>query len=470
MSNSIRSKSINRREALRGLANGFGTFGLASLLGANAAQAGPLTPRAPHFPGTAKRVIFLFMTGGFSHIDSFDPKPALAKFDGQPSPGGNPQTERKTGNLMASPFAFQPRGQSGAEVSELFPEIGKRIDEFAVIRSLHTDIPNHPPAMLMMNCGRNVVGSPSMGSWLTYGLGSENQNLPGFVVLCPGKPSAPGQLLWSNGYLPGAFQGVQVRNTADALAPDELIPFLHNPRLDPAQQQQQLELLRQANQQHLADRPGDPELETSIEAMEVAYRMQSEATDAFDLSQESERTRERYGTWNFARGCLLARRLVERGVRVVQVFFDNGQPWDHHADIFMHQKLAPHADQATAALLDDLKERGLLDDTIVVFAGEFGRTPTAEISVRQFLQNGRDHNPYGFTALVAGGGFKGGQIYGSTDELGWHAVENRMHVHDLHATMLHALGFDHTKLTYRYSGRDFRLTDVEGRVVRELLA
>ena len=455
-----------RRDALRTIANGFGMVGLAKTLQA----VSPLAPRQPHYAPKAKQVIFLFLNGGLSHVDSFDPKPALTRYHGKPSPGGNPKTERKTGNLMASPFQFKKYGQSGIEVSELFPNIARRIDDFCVVRSTRTDIPNHPPAMLMMSCGRNVLGSPSMGSWITYGLGTGNQNLPGFVVLCPGRPNAIGAQMWTSAYLPGVFQGVHIQNVPGALTADKLIPFIQNEKTTAADQAVQLKLLRTLNQAHAASRPGDPELDASIESMEMAYRMQAEGTDAFNLNQEPENLRERYGSTNFARGCLIARRLVERGVRVVQVFFEAGDPWDHHADIMLHQKLAPMADQPIGALIDDLKARGLFDETVVFIAGEFGRTPTAEISVRQFLQNGRDHNPYGFTTLLAGGGFKGGCVYGATDEFGWHAVENPVHVHDLHATMLHQLGLDHTRLTYHYSGRDFRLTDVEGNIVRDLLA
>jgi hypothetical protein len=459
-----------RRDALKTIANGFGMVGLAELLVDRQALAGPLAPRQPHYRAKAKHVIFLFLNGGVSHIDSFDPKPALTKYHGKPSPGGNPKTERKTGNLMASPFAFRKYGQSGIDVSELFPEIARRIDDFCVVRSTKTDIPNHPPAMLMMSCGRNVLGSPSMGSWVTYGLGSENQNLPGFVVLCPGRPVAVGAQLWTSAYLPGVYQGVHIQNFPGAETADKLIPFIHNEKIGAAAQAEQLSLIGDLNRFHARTRQGDGELDASIESMEMAYRMQAEATDAFDLRQEPAKLRERYGTSNFGRGCLIARRLVERGVRIVQVFFEAGEPWDHHADIMMHKKLAPMADQPIGALVDDLKARGLFNETILFIAGEFGRTPTAEISVRQFLQNGRDHNPYGFTTLLAGGGFKGGLAYGGTDELGWHAVDKPVHVHDLHATILHQLGIDHTRLTYHYSGRDFRLTDVEGHVVGDLLA
>ena len=454
------------------MANGFGMFGLAHLLGSTSATASslsPLAPKAPHFAPRAKHVIFLFLNGGLSHVDSFDPKPALAKYDGQPSPLGNLPTERKTGNLMASPFRFQKYGQSGIEVSELFPRIAEHIDDICVIRSMVTDIPNHPPALLMMNNGSSRLGTPSWGAWATYGLGTENQNLPGFVVLCPGKPTPVGAELWSASFLPGVYQGTHIQNDGKALSVDELIPNLRNSEWDGAQQRRQVELLRTLNQDHLAEREGAAELEASIESMEIAFRMQTEATDAFDIGQAPAKVRERYGDGDFARGCLLARRLVERGVRTVQVYYEAKEPWDHHEDIMMHQKLAPSADRPIAALLSELKASGLLDETLVLIGGEFGRTPTAEVSVRQFLQNGRDHNPYGFSMLLAGGGVKGGLAYGATDEFGWRAVENPVHVHDLHATMLHLLGFDHERLTYHHSGRDFRLTDVAGKVVKDIL-
>jgi hypothetical protein len=430
----------------------------------------PLAQRRPHFAPKAKRVVFLFLNGGLSHVDSFDPKPALDRLAGQPSPIGNPKTERKTGNLMKSPFEFTRRGRSGLPVSELFPRLGDMADRLCVVRSMHTDLPNHPPALLMMNNGRILQGTPSWGSWVTYGLGTENQNLPGYIVLGPGKPNAVGSLLWTSAFLPGVYQGTHIVNDESATDPEKLIPYLRNPKLDPATQQKQLELLRSINAEHAAARGGDAKLEASIQSMEIAYRMQAEAMDAFDLGREPERTRERYGPHNFGRGCLIARRLLERGVRCVQVYYGLAEAWDHHADIMMHQRLAPNADRAIASLLEDLAASGLLDETLVLIGSEFGRTPTSEISVRQFLQNGRDHNPYGFTMLLAGAGVRKGIAHGETDEFGWHAVRDKVHVHDLHATMLHLLGLDHTRLTYSYSGREFRLTDVEGRVVPGLLA
>jgi hypothetical protein len=433
-------------------------------------NSGPLAPKQPHFAPRAKRVAFLFLNGGLSHVDSFDPKPALHKFNGKPSPSGNLKTERKTGNLMASPFEFQQRGKSGIPVSNLFPQLGAMIDDTCVIRSMHTDIPNHPPSILMLNCGRNVIGTPSFGSWITYGLGTENQNLPGYVVLCPGKPSPAGAQLWGSSFLPAVYQGTQILNSEGNTDPEKLIPFLRNTKWTKNQQMHQLDLLRTLNKEGLSRGAGDAELEASIQSMEVAYTMQTEAMDAFDVRKESSAAQERYGPTEFGRGCLLARRLLERGVRVVQVYYGPQEAWDHHEDIMMHQQLAVDADRAIAAFLQDLKDRGMLDDTLVLIGSEFGRTPTAEVSVRQFLQNGRDHNPYGFSMVLAGGGVKRGITYGATDELGWRAVDKPMHVHDLHATMLHLLGFDHTKLTFQYSGRPFRLTDVEGNVIKDIIA
>lgn len=461
-------REISRRDVLRTVGGGFGSFGLASMLGAN--PAGLLHATQPHFAPKVKRVVFLFLNGGLSHVDSFDPKPSLKKYDGQPSPIGNPKTERKTGNLMQSPFEFRQHGQSGIPVSSLFPNVAKFIDEMCVIRSMTTDIPNHPPALIMLNCGRNVPGTPSFGSWITYGLGTENRNLPGYVVLCPGRPSAAGALLWGSAFLPAVYQGTRILNVEGVTDPEKLIQFMRNSKLPAAEQAKQLDLLRELNQEQLKRRPGDSELEASIHAMETAYRMQTEALDAFDVRKESPATQARYGETSFGRGCLLAKRLLERGVRVVQVYYGDAEAWDHHADIMMHQQLSFDADRAIASFLQDLKSTGMWDDTLVLIGSEFGRTPTAEISIRQFLQNGRDHNPYGFSMLLAGGGVKRGHIHGATDDFGWHAVDKKVHVHDLHATMLHLLGFDHTRLTYQHSGRPYRLTDVEGSVVKDILA
>src|SRR5262245_11638389 len=457
-------RPVNRRQALRRIGGGFGLLGFANLM---AAESSPLAPKPPHFPARAKRVIFLFMNGGMSQVDTFDPKPKLDKHHGQPIPGGNLRTERKTGNLMRSPFRFQRCGKSGIEVSEIFPQIGSHIDDICVIRSMYTDIPNHEPSLTMMNCGENLMSRPSMGSWITYGLGTENQNLPGYVVLCPGHPVV-GSPLWNNSFLPAVYQGTYIAN--NETDPEKLIRYIRNKQLTPPDQRRELDLLADLNRVHLDQRAHDSQLEASIESMEIAFRMQTEAPDAFDIRKEREATRARYGDGDFGRGCLMALRLVERGVRMAQVYFGNAQPWDNHDDILIHRKLARQVDAPVAALLEDLKARGLFDETLVIFGTEFGRTPAVETSARVNVQNGRDHNPYGFSIWLAGGGIKGGQTYGATDDFGFRAAENKMHVHDLHATVLYLLGLDHTKLTYRYSGRDFRLTDVHGQVIEQIIS
>jgi hypothetical protein len=401
------------------------------------------------------------MNGGPSQVDTFDPKPALIKYNGQKPPASDIKTERRTGGLMMSPFSFKKYGQSGIEVSELFPNVGACIDDICVLRGMHTNIPNHEPSLLMMTCGETQPTRPSMGSWLLYGLGTENMNLPGFVVLCPGKPVV-GPQLWSNSFLPGIYQGAQINNAR--IDPKNVIAHVSNPYLGPNAQREQLDLLKTLNEKHLEKRGSDNPLEARIQSMEMAYRMQFEAQDVFDLGKETKTTRDWYGQGEFADGCLMARRLVERGVRMVQVFYGNGQPWDDHGDIKNHANLAKKVDQPIAALIRDLKHRGLLDETLIVWGGEFGRTPTSEGA------KGRDHNNHGFSMWLAGGGVKGGMVYGASDEFGFAAVENKMHVHDLHATLLHLMGIDHERLTFRYSGRDFRLTDVEGNVAGAILA
>ena len=465
--------TITRREALRTMGGGFGMLGLAGLLGSSVFRAGtdglasnPLRVKPTHFAPKTKHVIFLFLNGGLSQVDTFDPKPMLDKFHGKPFPGGNLVTERKTGNLLRSPFKFRKCGQSGIEVSEIFPLVGECIDDICVIRSMHTNVPIHESSLFMMNTGDIQPGRPSMGSWLTYGLGTENQNLPGYVVLCPGTPVV-GPPLWNSTFLPAVYQGTHIANNESD--PQKLIQYIHNKQLNLSQQTQQLELLERLNRLHLDSRKGDAQLEAGIQAMEIAYRMQTEAPDVFDIRKESEATRQSYGDGDFARGCLMARRLVERGVRVVQIYFGNAQPWDNHEDILVHQKLASQADRPIAALLKDLKSRGLLDETLVICGSEFGRTPVVENSAAVKVQNGRDHNPHGFSMWVAGGGIKGGMTYGATDDFGFKVVEKPVHVHDLHATILYLMGLDHTKLTYRYSGRDFRLTDVSGEVIKEII-
>jgi Protein of unknown function (DUF1501) len=457
---------MTRRDALCTMGTGFGLVGLANLLHADLRQ-NPLEPKPTHFPAKAKHVIFLFLNGGPSQVDTFDPKPMLTKYHGKPIPSGNLKTERKTGNLLASPFTFNKHGQSGIEVSEIFPKLGECIDDVCVIRSMYTDRPNHEPSLFMMNCGEKLPGRPSMGSWLTYGLGTENQNLPGFIVLCPGTPIV-GSQLWSSTFLPAVYQGTYVPN--NEVEPEKLIQHIRNASLTPGEQRRQLDLVAKLDRMQLARTGPDPQLEATIESAEIAFRMQTEAPDVFDVRKESEATRARYGDGDFARGCLLARRLVERGVRMVQVYFGNGQPWDNHDDIQIHRKLAKQADRPIAALLQDLKASGLLKETLVIIGGEFGRTPAVEVSGLVSVQNGRDHNSHGFSTLVAGGGIKGGITYGATDDFGFKAVDKPVHIHDLHATLLHQLGLDHTRLTYRYSGRDFRLTDVAGEVVKDIIA
>ncbi len=440
---------------------GFGSVGLAnSLAGATAGQ-------TPHFAPRAKNVIFLFLNGGLSQVDTFDPKPELQKRNGEPMPGPKIKTDRAAGSLMKSPFAFRKRGQSGIEVSEIFDKVGDSIDDFCVIRSCYSDNGNHGPSLMLMNCGHQLPGRPSLGSWVTYGLGTENQDLPGFVVLCPGYP-VMGPVLWSSAFLPNTFQGTYIPNAEKD--PEKLLQNIRNHQMSSVEQQRQLELLDKLDS-HYLDRLGyQPQLESSIQSMEVAYRMQTEAPKVFDIAKEPEKTRERYGDSDFGRGCLMSLRLVEAGVRMVQVYYGNFQPWDSHDDILVHGKLAREADGPIAALVEDLKLRGLFDETLLVIGSEFGRTPMIQNSGLEKIGKGRDHNVPGYTTLLAGGGVKGGMTYGATDDFGFKAVENPVHPHDLHATMLHLLGLDHTKLTYRHSGRDYRLTDVAGNVVHDILA
>ena len=470
---------LTRREALSRIGSGFGMVAFAGLVGESLARAGTLP--GPHHAPRAKHVIFLFMNGGLSQVDSFDPKPALDKYHGQPLPGGTIATERKTGTLLRSPFAFKKYGQAGMDVSELFPHVGSCADDICFIRSVHTDIPNHEPAILMMNTGHSQVGRPSLGSWLTYGLGSENRNLPGFVVLCPDVPTTVGPPAWSNAFLPAVHQGTFISDRAGRqdektliekdFDPKALVAYMHNEKFTLAEQRRELTLMQQLDRARPdAALVRDPQLEAALESMEIAYRMQTEAPDVFDIRKETEATLKLYGPGHTARGCLMAVRLVERGVRMVQLYSAKGDPWDAHADIQAHRRNAKDSDQPYAAVIKDLKSRGLLDETLVVCGSEFGRTPVVEIGGGVNTQNGRDHNPFGFTVWLAGGGIKGGTIYGATDDFGFKAVEKPVHVHDLHATILHLMGIDHTKLTYQYSGRDFRLTDVSGNVIHEILA
>jgi hypothetical protein len=465
----------SRRDMLQRCGMGFGMVGLAGVLAddgmlTNAADAAgrvidPLAAKRPHFRAPAKQVVHLFMNGGPSQVDTFDPKPLLTKYHGKPLPTRNLRTERKTGAAMGSPFKFKRYGESGIEVSELFSQTAECIDDMAIIRSMQAEVPNHEPSLMLMNCGDARLPRPSMGSWLTYGLGSENRNLPGFVVMCPGGYPIVATRNWRSAFLPGAYQGTYVDTKQTDIR--KLIANIRNDTLPVSDQRRQLDLVRLLNEQHKQQRPGDDRLEARIQSFELAFRMQTEAADAFDITKETKHIQEMYGPGTHARQLLITRRLIERGVRFVQVWSGAGQPWDNHNNLKKtHTKLAEEWDRPIAAFLKDLKQRGLLDSTLVLWGGEFGRTPVAELP----QLNGRDHNHYGFTCWLAGGGVKGGTVHGATDEFGFRAVEKPMPVHDLHATMLHLLGFDHEQLTYRYAGRDFRLTDVHGEVVHDLIA
>ncbi len=498
------SNPNTRREALRRMGNGFGMMAFAGMLNKSLAAAGALaapdgsivTPKLDH-PQRVKRVIFLFMNGGLSTIDAFDPKPMLEKYDGQPLPGGEVKTERKTGALMKSPFTFKKYGQCGMDVSELWPHLSECVDDIAWVRSVYTEIPNHEPSCLMMNTGANQAGRPSLGSWLTYGLGTENQNLPGYVVLCPDMPTTVGPPLWGNGFLPAINQGTfisdKVQTNPDeppppaemsekekkdkkivvekSFDPKKLISYVNNPKFELPEQRREIDLLNKMEALRREREGADPQIEAVLKSMETAYRMQTEAPDVFDVRKESEATLKMYGEGSTARGCLMAVRLAEKGVRMTQVYYAKGDPWDAHGDIMAHKQNAKNSDQAFAAVIKDLKGRGLWKDTLVVCGSEFGRTPVREVGGGGgSVKRGRDHNPFGFTMWLAGGAIKGGTIYGATDDFGFKAVEKPTHVHDIHATILYLMGIDHTKLTYRYSGRDFRLTDVSGEVIKPLIA
>jgi hypothetical protein len=466
--------SLTRRDLLRRGGMGFGTLGLASIMAADgllSSQAHadtdlhPLAPKAPQFPAKAQRVVHLFMNGGPSQVDTFDPKPLLDKYHGKPLPNPNLRTERKTSGALRSPYKFAKYGQSGLDVSEIFKETAKHADDLCVIRSMVADVPNHEPSLMLMNCGEARQPRPSLGSWVTYGLGSENQNLPGFLALCPGGYPITSTQNWRSAFLPGAYQGTYINTEHKDVR--KLIENIKNASSTPEQQRRQMDLVRRLNEEHLATRKDDAQIEARIQSFELAYRMQFEAEEAFSLAGESADTKAMYGDTPIGRQLLLTRRLLERGVRFIQAWSGNDQPWDNHDNIEgAHRHQAHEWDQPISAFLTDLKMRGLLESTLVIWGGEFGRTPVAELP----QLSGRDHNHYGFTMWMAGGGVKPGYVHGKTDEAGFAAIEGKVHVHDLHATILHLLGFDHEKLTYRYAGRDFRLTDVHGKVVRELLA
>jgi hypothetical protein len=468
----IPARPLSRRGLLARGGLGFGWLAATGLLEAEARaeSRGPLAPRPPHFPARAKAVIHLFANGGPSHLDTFDPKPLLNTYAGREIP--NPlKTERRTGAALPSPFSFTRHGQSGLEVSELFPSVARHADRLLVVRSMRAELPNHEPSLMLMNCGDARLVRPAVGSWVTYGLGSENENLPGFVALCPGGHPVKGPENWRSAFLPGVYQATAIDTSKRTL--EELVEHVHHPLVDRAARQRQFDLTMGLDRRHLAARPHDPALEARLHSLELAWRMQEEAQEAFDLSREPAHVLARYGDDVQGRQMLIARRLVERGVRYVQVWHGAGQPWDSHEHIERnHRRLAGECDRAIAALLDDLVGLGLLESTLVLWGGEFGRTPTVELANDAGVKepSGRDHNHYGFTVWMAGGGVKAGHVYGATDDFGFVAADRTVYVHDLHATMLHLLGLDHTQLTWRHSGRDFRLTDVHGRVIREWFA
>ena len=463
---------ISRREMLGRAGVGLGTVGLASVW-ASAAPArtsgGPLAPKLAHFTPRAKRIIHVYMNGGPSQVDTFDYKPALKTYQGQrPEITAKLKTENGTGGMMPSPFACHRRGEWGLPISELYGQTGRYADDLCVINGMYTDIPNHEPSMFMMNSGHVQAIRPSYGSWLLYGLGTENQNLPGYVVLCPGLP-VNGAANWSHRFLPGVFQGCHMKLPTD-FKPQQVIANLANKRMSASSQRRQLDLVQQMNMRHAARRGNENLLDARIASFEMAFRMQMAAPEAFDWQREPAAVQAAYAgvdgkLTDFGMNCLLARRMVERGVRVVQVYYGGNQPWDTHSQNDQkHRQLCGNTDRPIAALLNDLKQRGLLDETIVMWGGEFGRTPASQGST------GRDHNHWGFSVWLAGGGIRGGMAYGATDDFGYRATENRTHPHDLHATLLHLMGIDHEQLTYRYGGRDFRLTDVSGTVLHDIIA
>src|SRR5438094_992724 len=473
------SKYVTRRWFLRQCGVGLGSIALASLLDPGkvfggekmAAASNPLAPRQPHFKPKAERVIYLFMGGAPSQLDLFDYKPSLAKYNGRPVPkevvmGQKYAFIKPDAALFASEFKFSRHGQSGAELSEALPHLAEVADNIAIVKSMTTDAFNHAPGQVLMQTGSTQFGRPSLGAWVLYGLGNESQNLPGFVVLNSAGGLSGGPALFGSGFLPTVYQGVPFRKSGDPVL------FLSNPAgITEKMQRRTLDLIKDLNEQHLGAL-GDPEIATRINSFEMAYRMQSSAPELMDVSKEALETLKMYGAEpgkpSFAMNCLLARRLIERGVRFVQLFHEG---WDHHSEVYNGVKdQAGKTDQASAALVKDLKQRGLLDDTIVLWGGEFGRTPMVESNPEAGRKMWRDHHPQAFTMWLAGGGIKPGITIGETDELGFHVVKDKVHIHDLHATILHLLGFDHTKLTFRFQGRDFRLTDVAGEVVEELLA
>jgi hypothetical protein len=485
ISTDIEDYFLTRRQFLNRVGMGIGALGLATMLDpkylVGAPASGPvvtsaLAPRAPQFPGKAKAVIHIFAQGAPSHVDTWDPKPALARMNNKTLPDG--------GIAMASPFKFTPMGKSGIEVSELFSNVGQYVDDMAVIRSMWTDIPAHDVATVFMNTGSLRISKPSLGSWTIYGLGTENQNLPGFISLRAGGLPPGGAANYGSAFLPGVYQGSSVNTQAQSV--QQMIQNIRNQYLPKQEQRRQIDFVHKLDEMQARNLEHEAAIETRLESYEVAFRMQAEATDAFDITKESPETLAAYGISSSGpaagrpggggRGAdgdqgkqlLIARRLVERGVRFVQVWHDG---WDHHQDLEDRiTKKAGEVDKPLAALLGDLKKRGLLDSTLVIWGGEFGRKPSRDRNSSDVEKAGRDHNAKAFSTWMAGGGIKGGTVYGATDELGAAAVKDKVHVHDLHATILQCLGFDHTKLTYRFNGRDFRLTDVAGNVVKPILA
>ncbi|MBL9144808.1 MAG: DUF1501 domain-containing protein [Verrucomicrobiaceae bacterium] len=454
-------------------AGGFGFLALQAMLASQQVKAeasNPLAAKQPHMPARAKRVVFLFMKGGPSHVDTFDPKPLLQRDDGKPYPFKQPRVQfAETGKLLKSPWKFKQHGQSGLPVSELFPNVATCIDELCVLRSVHGTNPAHGGALLKLHTGSDVQVRPSMGSWVIYGLGTENENLPGFITICPTLAHG-GVNNWGAAFLPAYCQGTPIGN-ASIPAEKALVRHIRNDLISPALQRKQLDFLNEVNHEHLAMAGANGALEGRISSFELAFRMQSAMPEAQDVSSESEATRKLYGmdnpvTANFGRQCLMARRFLERGVRFVQVTHSDSEvQWDQHGNLYKgHSKNAAEVDKPIAGFLKDLKSRGLLDDTLVIWGGEFGRTPTAQ------GKDGRDHNPNGFTMWMAGGGVKKGFAYGATDDYGYYALEDKMHVNDLHATILHILGIQHEKLTHRYAGRDYKLTDLAGVVAKDILA
>jgi hypothetical protein len=466
ISTNLEDYYLTRRQFLSRVGMGLGALSLANIIdpanlvaaqaGGAKIAAGPLSPRPSHFPGKAKAVIHIFASGAPSHIDTWDPKPALTKMNGKTINGQEV--------ALGSPFTFSKHGQSGLEVSEVFAKTAAFADDLAVIRSMYTDIPAHEVATVFMNTGSVRIAKPSMGSWLVYGLGTENQNLPGFIALRGGGLPNGGAANYQSAFLPGVYQGASINTQAPSVP--QMIQNIRNLYVSKQEQRRQLDFVHQLNEIHAKNLQRDAALETRLESYEIAFRMQAEAMDAFDINKESADTRAAYGTSEQGKQLLIARRLVERGVRVVQVWH-NG--WDHHQQL--QTRLAQKAreiDQPLAALIHDLKQRGLLDSTLVIWGGEFGRKSTRDRN--GYDDPGRDHNAKAFSVVMAGGGVKGGTVHGSTDEFGSAAVQDKVHPHDLHATILHCMGLDHTKLTYRFNGRDFRLTDVAGNVVKPILA